>query len=440
MSGFGPKRVPGTSQRREVDMVSLAPGVSLYPSTSWRPERRRRGKRGGQARPELPKSRGSGAQGTLRARAEDRKPGDNPFPSACSRGTSSPGNPPSRSQPGEQRVWEARSGSEKRASPPPPGTKARKLRSRLCLGAGGTARQQRPLQVSGVPRLLRWNLLILHPSSSCGWRLVVPAPPFGSSVPTAKGPDGYEPRSLSLTAAIFWTLGLTTFRTSPVDALLWIPTSHTDSNSLQCKRKPKSRAGAAVPRLRPTHDPGAAELSAEERAPGLEGGLLALGIQIIHTVGTSLPLGTEPGLRPAEWEADCPRGGCWRRRSGVHALGSCGQGSPRQVPPAKAIFLVERETDLHFGLQGKTLARRERVWDPGTRCSPDCQVLPGLLTRVLRVTTGHVLQANPIQSFFAVIRGQRITFGCWHSLKERLLGRWIYRKGRDLRWLDCARA
>lgn len=114
MSGFGPKRVPGTSQRREVDMVSLAPGVSLYPSTSWRPERRRRGKRGGQARPELPKSRGSGAQGTLRARAEDRKPGDNPFPSACSRGTSSPGNPPSRSQPGEQRVWEARSGSEKR--------------------------------------------------------------------------------------------------------------------------------------------------------------------------------------------------------------------------------------------------------------------------------------------------------------------------------------
>lgn len=91
----------------------------------------------------------------------------------------------------------------------------------------------------------------------------------------------------------------------------------------------------AVPRLRPTHDPGAAELSAEERAPGLEGGLLALGIQIIHTVGTSLPLGTEPGLRPAEWEADCPRGGCWRRRSGVHALGSCGQGSPRQVPPGQ---------------------------------------------------------------------------------------------------------
>lgn len=101
--------------------------------------------------------------------------------------------------------------------------------------------------MSGVPRLLRWNLLILHPSSSCGWRLVVPAPPFGSSVPTAKGPDGYEPRSLSLTAAIFWTLGLTTFRTSPVDALLWIPTSHTDSNSLQCKRKPKSRAGAVRP-------------------------------------------------------------------------------------------------------------------------------------------------------------------------------------------------
>lgn len=56
--------------------------------------------------------RGGGAQGTLRARTADRKPGDNPFPSTCSWGTSSRGNPPSRSQPGEQRVWEARSGSE----------------------------------------------------------------------------------------------------------------------------------------------------------------------------------------------------------------------------------------------------------------------------------------------------------------------------------------
>lgn len=114
MSEFGPKRVPGTSQRREVDVVSLSPGVSFYPSASRRPGRRRRAKRGGKARPGLLKSRGGGAQGTLRARAVDRKPGDNPFPSACSRGTSSPGNPPSRSQPGEQRVWEARSGSENR--------------------------------------------------------------------------------------------------------------------------------------------------------------------------------------------------------------------------------------------------------------------------------------------------------------------------------------
>lgn len=113
-SEFGPKRVPGTSQRRELDEVSLSPGVSLYPSASRRPGRRRRAKRGGKARPGLPKLRGGGAQGTLRARAVDRKPGDNPFPSACSRGTSSPGNPRSRSQPGEQRVWEARSGSENR--------------------------------------------------------------------------------------------------------------------------------------------------------------------------------------------------------------------------------------------------------------------------------------------------------------------------------------
>lgn len=65
---FGPKRVPGTSQRREVDVVSLAPGISLYPSSSWRPGRRRRGKRGGKAGPEQLKSRGGGAPGTLRAR------------------------------------------------------------------------------------------------------------------------------------------------------------------------------------------------------------------------------------------------------------------------------------------------------------------------------------------------------------------------------------
>lgn len=114
MSGFGPKTAPGTSQHREVDLLSPAPGVSLYPSSSWGAGRRRRGKRGGKARPELPKSRGGGAQGTLRARAAGRKPGHDPFPSACSRGASSPGNPPCRSQPGEQRVWEARSGSEKR--------------------------------------------------------------------------------------------------------------------------------------------------------------------------------------------------------------------------------------------------------------------------------------------------------------------------------------
>lgn len=110
--GFRPKRVPGASPRLEVDVVSPAPGVSLYPSSSWRPGRRRRGKRGGKAHTELPKSRGGGAKGTLRARTAGRKPGDNPFPSTCSEGTSSPGNPPSRSQPGEQRVWEARSGSE----------------------------------------------------------------------------------------------------------------------------------------------------------------------------------------------------------------------------------------------------------------------------------------------------------------------------------------
>jgi hypothetical protein len=55
---------------------------------------------------------GGGAQGTLKARTEGRKPGDNPFPSTCSGDTSSPGNPSSCSQPGEQRVWEARPGSE----------------------------------------------------------------------------------------------------------------------------------------------------------------------------------------------------------------------------------------------------------------------------------------------------------------------------------------
>lgn len=131
---------------------------------------------------------------------------------ACGGGTSSRGSPPRRSQPGEQRVWEARSGSESggrgtregrrwgqggrppalplraasprggcpsvrlgsaslpkggprapppRAAPPPPGTAAGEPR------CGGTAGQQRPLQVPGATaagRVLRWNLAVLHPA------------------------------------------------------------------------------------------------------------------------------------------------------------------------------------------------------------------------------------------------------------------------------------
>lgn len=88
----------------------------------------------------------------------------------------------------------------------------------------------------------------------------------------------------------------------------------------------------AVPRLRHTQDPGVTEENEDASALRLEGRLQALGVWIIHTVGTPLPLGTGPGLRPAGWEADGPRGGCWRRRSGVHALGSCGRSSPGQVP------------------------------------------------------------------------------------------------------------
>lgn len=110
--GFRPKRVPAVSQRLEGDAVSLAPGVSLYPFSFWRPRRRRCGKRGGKALTGLPRAGGGAAQGALRARSAGRKPGDDPFPSTCCGGASSPGNPPSCSQPGEQRVWEARSGSE----------------------------------------------------------------------------------------------------------------------------------------------------------------------------------------------------------------------------------------------------------------------------------------------------------------------------------------
>lgn len=39
--------------------------------------------------------------------------------------------------------------------------------------------------------------------------------------------------------------------------------------------------------------------SRDASAQGLEGGLLALSVRIIHTVGTPLPLGTGPGIRPA---------------------------------------------------------------------------------------------------------------------------------------------
>lgn len=64
--GSRAKRVPGVSQRLEVDVVSLTPGVSLYASSSWRTGRRRRGKRGGKACTELHESRGGGARGTLK--------------------------------------------------------------------------------------------------------------------------------------------------------------------------------------------------------------------------------------------------------------------------------------------------------------------------------------------------------------------------------------
>lgn len=54
-----------------------------------------------------------------------------------------------------------------------------------------------------------------------------------------------------------------------------------------------------VPGLTHTHDPGAAEKSPDRRAQALEGWLLVLSVGIIHTVGTPLPLGTGPGIRPA---------------------------------------------------------------------------------------------------------------------------------------------
>lgn len=94
----------------------------------------------------------------------------------------------------------------------------------------------------------------------------------------------------------------------------------------------------AVPRLRHIRDPGATDESADESAPGLEDRLLALGVcvcwggGIIRTVGTPLPLGTGPGLRPTGWEVDGLPGGYWRRRNVVHAFGSCGRSSSGQVP------------------------------------------------------------------------------------------------------------
>lgn len=74
-----------------------------------------------------------------------------------------------------------------------------------------------------------------------GGRVRLECPP-----PKQNGPDGSEPRSLSLTAAIFWTLGPTTCKTFSVDVPLWISTNHTD-NSLHCKRMPKFRARAVRP-------------------------------------------------------------------------------------------------------------------------------------------------------------------------------------------------
>ncbi|XP_029418794.1 collagen alpha-1(I) chain-like [Nannospalax galili] len=93
--------------------VSPPPGVRLYPSSSGRPGRWRSGKGGGNA---VETERGWGwgrkasARGTPPARAGPGTRG--PLgPSAGSSGFSSREPPPSRSQPGEQRVWAARSGS-----------------------------------------------------------------------------------------------------------------------------------------------------------------------------------------------------------------------------------------------------------------------------------------------------------------------------------------
>lgn len=57
---------------------------------------------------------------------------------------------------------------------------------------------------------------------------------------------------------------------------------------------------------------------------------------------------------------------------------------------------------------------------------------------LLRITGGHVLQASPIHCFFAVNERQCASFECRHSLRERLLGRWIYRKDRGLGCPDRA--
>lgn len=111
---------------------------------------------------------------------------------------------------------------------------------------------------------------------------------------------------------------------------------------------------------------------------------------------------------------------------------------PPHVSTEKAV-LVKREIDLRFGLQ----RRLGRVGSPAgiqahavslparffSGFSPACLLL---------VTRGHVLQASPIRCFFAGTGGQWAACGCPHSLRERLLGRWIYPKGRRPGCLDRA--
>lgn len=109
--------------------------------------------------------------------------------------------------------------------------------------------------------------------------------------------------------------------------------------------------------------------------------------------------------------------------------------SSPQLFNEKAVLLVKREIDLSFGLQGRLGHVGSRVGIQAHAVFLTARFFPGFSPACFLSTSHQRPRASgkPHPVFFSVVTGgQWAAFGCWHSSRERQLGRWIYPKGRRL--------